>query len=61
MSLQTPNHGALIETFATLPAWLEATPALTSRGRFLDCDCRLGLMLAEILKAQMLPKQAVRA
>ena len=32
----------MIRTFSALPAWLEATPALISRGRFLDCDCRLG-------------------
>jgi hypothetical protein len=61
MSLQTPNHDALIRTFATLPAWLEATPALTSRDRFPDCDCRLGSMLAGILEAQVLPKRAARA
>jgi hypothetical protein len=33
----------LVKTFSAIPAWLEATPALVSRGRFLDCDCRLGL------------------
>jgi hypothetical protein len=35
---------ALIQTFSKIPALLEATPALVSRGRFLDCDCRLGLI-----------------
>ena len=34
----------LIKTFSTIPALLEATPALVTRGRFLDCDCRLGFI-----------------
>jgi hypothetical protein len=38
------RHDALIKTFASIPDWLEATPELLSRGRFLDCDCRLGLI-----------------
>jgi hypothetical protein len=33
----------LVRMFSSIPARLEATPALVSRGRFLDCDCRLGL------------------
>ena len=41
---QALNHDALIKTFSALPAWLEVSPALVSRGRFLDCDCRLGLI-----------------
>jgi hypothetical protein len=32
----------LIKTFSTIPALLDAAPALVTRGRFLDCDCRLG-------------------
>jgi len=38
----TLTDDALLMTFAAIPDWLEATPALVSRGRFLDCDCRLG-------------------
>lgn len=41
---ETANSDALIVTFSTIPALLEATPALVTRGRFLDCDCRLGLV-----------------
>jgi hypothetical protein len=41
---QALNHDALIKTFSALPAWLDVSPALVSRGRFLDCDCRLGLI-----------------
>ncbi len=37
-------HDVLIKTFTTIPDWLEAAPELASRGRFLDCDCRLGLI-----------------
>ena len=33
---------ALTKSFSSIPALLEATPALVARGRFLDCDCRLG-------------------
>jgi hypothetical protein len=33
----------LVKTFSSIPARLEATPALVWRGRLLDCDCRLGL------------------
>ena len=33
----------LVRMFSSTPALLEAPPALMSRGRFLDCDCRLGL------------------
>ncbi len=40
----TMTHDALIGTFATIPDWLEASPELVLRGRFLDCDCRLGLI-----------------
>ena len=35
---------ALTKSFSSIPALLEATPALVARGRFLDCDCRLGLI-----------------
>ena len=41
---QAPAAAALIQSFAALPALLEAAPALVARGRFLDCDCRLGLI-----------------
>jgi hypothetical protein len=41
---QTPSSDALIKTFLTIPALLDAIPALVTRGRFLDCDCRLGLI-----------------
>ena len=33
---------AVITAFAEIPALLERTPALIARGRFLDCECRLG-------------------
>jgi hypothetical protein len=33
---------AVIKAFSGIPALLEAAPALVTRGRFLDCDCRLG-------------------
>jgi len=33
----------LARMLSGIPARLEAAPALMSRGRFLDCDCRLGL------------------
>jgi len=41
---QAPEEAALIKSFSAIPALLEAAPALVSRGRFLDCDCRLGLI-----------------
>jgi hypothetical protein len=40
---QTIVADELVMMFSTIPARLEATPALVSRGRFLDCDCRLGV------------------
>jgi hypothetical protein len=39
---QAPDADAVIKAFSEIPAQLEATPALIARGRFLDCDCRLG-------------------
>lgn len=41
-----PNaaDAAVIDAFSALPALLDAAPALVSRGRYLDCDCRLGLI-----------------
>jgi len=33
---------AVIKAFAAIPAFLEQTPALIARGRFLDCECLLG-------------------
>jgi hypothetical protein len=43
---QAPDKAdaAVIKAFSAIPALLEATPALLSRGRHLDCDCRLGLL-----------------
>jgi hypothetical protein len=41
---QAPDADAVIEAFSEIPALLEADPALIARGRFLDCDCRLGPM-----------------
>jgi hypothetical protein len=41
---QAPNADAVIEAFSEIPALVEAAPALIARGRFLDCDCRLGPM-----------------
>jgi len=33
---------AVIKAFTEIPALLERTPDLITRGRFLDCECRLG-------------------
>lgn len=41
---QASDLPALIQTFSKIPALLDAAPALVTRGRFLDCDCRLGLI-----------------
>ena len=41
---QAPNADAVTQAFSDIPALLEAAPALQTRGRFLDCDCRLGPM-----------------
>ena len=41
---QAPDEAALIKPFSTIPALLDAAPALIARGRFLDCECRLGLI-----------------
>jgi hypothetical protein len=41
---QAPDTAALTKSFSAIPALLEATPALVVRGRFLDCECRLGLI-----------------
>jgi hypothetical protein len=41
---QAPNADAVMKAFSEIPALLEAAPALVARGRFLDCDCRLGPM-----------------
>lgn len=40
-----PNvtDAAVIKAFAAIPALLEQTPALLARGRFLECECLLGL------------------
>ncbi len=39
-----PNaaDAAVTKAFAEIPALLERTPALITRGRFLDCECLLG-------------------
>src|SRR3954447_3352522 len=36
------TDAAVITAFVDIPALLERTPALIARGRFLDCECRLG-------------------
>ena len=41
---QASDLPELIQTFSKIPALLDAAPALVTRGRFLDCDCRLGLI-----------------
>ena len=41
---QAPDADAVTAAFSDIPALLEGEPALISRGRFLDCDCRLGAM-----------------
>jgi hypothetical protein len=38
------TDAAVTKAFADIPALLERTPALIARGRFLDCECRLGPM-----------------
>ena len=38
------TDAAIIRAFAGIPALLDQAPALTARGRLLDCDCRLGPM-----------------
>jgi hypothetical protein len=42
--LPDATDAAVIKAFADIPALLERTPALIARGRFLDCECRLGPM-----------------
>jgi hypothetical protein len=42
--LSDAPDAAVIKAFAEIPALLERTPALITRGRFLDCECRLGPM-----------------
>jgi pimeloyl-ACP methyl ester carboxylesterase len=39
---QAQNADAVTKAFSEIPALPEAAPALVTRGRFLDCDCRLG-------------------
>jgi hypothetical protein len=41
-----PNltDAAVTKAFVDLPALLERTPALITRGRFLDCECLMGPM-----------------
>src|SRR3978361_1645442 len=36
------TDAAVTTAFVDIPALLEQTPALIARGRFLDCECRLG-------------------
>jgi hypothetical protein len=36
------TEAAVVKAFADIPAFLEQTPALIVRGRFLDCECLLG-------------------
>jgi hypothetical protein len=42
--LPDATDAAITKAFAEIPALLERTPALIARGRFLDCECRLGPM-----------------
>ena len=42
ISLSASAADAVTTAFADIPALLEQTPALIARGRFLDCECRLG-------------------
>ena len=41
---QAPKADAVMKAFSDIPALLEAAPALMTRGRSLDRDCRLGPM-----------------
>jgi len=41
---QASDLPALFQSFSAIPALLDAVPALVTRGRFLDCDCRLGFI-----------------
>lgn len=36
------TDAAVATAFVDIPALLDRTPALIARGRFLDCECRLG-------------------
>jgi hypothetical protein len=40
--LPDATDAAVTRAFAEIPALLERTPALIARGRFLDCECRMG-------------------
>jgi hypothetical protein len=42
MTLSSASNAAVAEMFAGLPAMLDRTPALISRGQWLDCECLLG-------------------
>jgi hypothetical protein len=42
ISTTNTTDAAVIAAFAGIPALLDQTPALISRGRFLDCECLLG-------------------
>jgi hypothetical protein len=42
--LSDAPDAAVIKAFAEIPALLERTPALITRGRFLDCECLIGPM-----------------
>jgi hypothetical protein len=42
MTLSSASNAAVAEMFAKLPAMLDRTPALISRGQRLDCECLLG-------------------
>jgi hypothetical protein len=43
-SASNATDAAVIQAFAKIPAFLDQTPALIARGRFLDCECLLGPM-----------------
>lgn len=42
ISTTNTTDAAVIDAFAGIPALLDRTPALITRGRFLDCECLLG-------------------
>ncbi len=41
-SASNATDAAVIQAFAKIPAFLDQSPALIARGRFLDCECLLG-------------------
>jgi hypothetical protein len=41
-SASNATEASVMGAFAQIPAFLDQTPALIARGRFLDCECLLG-------------------